>query len=174
MPKGMQAIFTKNISGANVYTFSNIPQNYTDLRILISARAASGTEAAQGIYIQPMADGSLLYSGTTVRNLQGSANSYRTTNGNAFLELDINGSNTTSNLYALVDVYIPNYSSSHFKQVLTEVAKEDNSTGTYTYNILRGNLYRSNRPITAIQIGTNIYAPNFASESTVTIYGIAK
>jgi hypothetical protein len=174
MPKGMQAIFTKNISGANFYTFNNIPQTYTDLKIVVSARTATGTEAAQGIYLQPMTDGSLLYSGTTLRNLSNSASSYRTSGNNAWLEFDINSSNNTSNNYAIVEVYIPNYTSNVFKQVIGDVAKEDNSSSGFTYNILRANLFRSNGPITAIQLGTNISAPNFAAESTVTIYGISK
>lgn len=174
MPKGMQPIFTRNLSGANSATFINIPQTYTDLKLVVSARAASGTDTAQGIYMQLNGDPSLVYSGVTLRNASNSANAYRSNGSNAFLEFDINSSNNTANNYTSVEIYIPNYTSNTFKQVIAETAKEDNSSSSFTYNIIRANLYKSNAPITSFQIGTNISAPNFAAHSTATLYGISK
>lgn len=170
----MQPIFTRNLSGSNQVAFLNIPQTYTDLKLVVSARAASGTDAAQGIYMQLNSDGSAIYSGTTLRNASNAANAYRSNGSNAFLEFDINSSNNTTNNYASVEIYIPNYTSNSFKQVIAETAKEDNSSNTLTYNILRANLFRSNAPISIITIGTNIAAPNFATHSTATLYGISK
>jgi hypothetical protein len=175
MPKGMVPIYTRDIGGANAVTFTNIPQTYTDLKIVISARAASGTDAAQGLYFQFNGDGSTNYSGITLRNLSNALNAYRTNGGNAFLEFDITNSANGSNHYSAVDLYIPNYTSNIFKQAIGHSIKEDNTTASsYTYNILRANLLKTNAPIRIITIGTNITAPNFAGGSTVTIYGISK
>ena len=170
----MVPIYTRDIGGANAVTFINIPQTYTDLKIVVSARAASATDAAQGIYFQFNGDGSLNYSGVTLRNLANAANAYRTNGGNAFLEFDITNSANGTGHYSTVDLYIPNYTSNIFKQAIGHAIKEDNTTATYGFNILRANLLRTNSPIRIITIGTNITAPNFAGGSTVTIYGISK
>lgn len=174
MPKGMQAIYTRAIGAVNAVTFANIPQTYTDLKVVMSVRAASGTDVAQGVYCQFNGDGSLNYSGVTLRNASNAVNVYRSNSSNAMLELDITNSANQANIFTYVDIYIPNYTSNRFKQIIAHSAKEDNNTASYTYNILRSNLFRSNAPITALQIGTNISAPNFATGSTITLYGISR
>jgi hypothetical protein len=175
MPKGMVPIYTRDIGGANQAIFNNIPQTYTDLKIVISARAASATDVAQGLYFQFNGDGSTNYSGITLRNFSNALNAYRTNSANAFLEFDITNSANGTGHYSIVDLYIPNYAGNVFKQAIGHSLKEDNATaGSFTYNILRANLFRSNAPIRTITIGTNITAPNFAGGSTVTIYGISK
>ena len=174
MPKGMVPIFTRDIGGVNSAVFSNIPQTYTDLKIVVSARAGSATDVAQGVFFQFNGDGSSNYSGTTLRNASNSVNAYRSNASNALLEFDITNSANGSGHYSAVDLYIPNYAGNMFKQVIGHSVKEDNNTTGYTYNIIRSNLLRTNSPIRIITIGTNITAPNFAGGSTVTIYGISK
>ena len=173
MPKGMIPIFTRNISGVNNITLQNIPQTFNDLKIVMSLRCASATDSAQGAYIQFNGIGGTSYSGLSLRNTNNSVSSYRSNGSNAILELDIPNSANETNIFGFVEVYIPNYTSNLFKQILANVAKEDNTTTGFTYNILRGNLFRANGPITSMQIGTNITSPNFANGSTITLYGIA-
>ena len=171
----MVPIYTRDIGGANQVAFSNIPQTYTDLKIVVSARAASATDTAQGIYFQFNGDGSANYSGVTLRNASNVLNAYRSNGSNAFLEFDITNSANGTGHYSAVELYIPNYAGNVFKQAIGSSVKEDNATaGGYTYNILRANLLKTNSPITIVTIGTNITAPNFAGGSTVTIYGISK
>lgn len=170
----MVPIYTRDIGGANQVAFNNIPQTYTDLKIVVSARAASATDVAQGIYFQFNGDGSANYSGITLRNASNALNAYRSNASNAFLEFDITNSANGSGHYSVVELYIPNYAGNMFKQAIGNGVKEDNNTTGYTYNILRANLLRTNSPIRIVTIGTNITAPNFAGGSTVTLYGISK
>jgi hypothetical protein len=174
MPKGMVPIYTRDIGGVNNAAFLNIPQTYTDLKVVVSARATVATDVAQGVFFQFNGDGSTNYSGVTLRNASNSINAYRSDASNAFLEFDITNAANGSGHYSTVELYIPNYAGNVFKQVIGNSIKEDNNTTGYTYNVLRSNLLRTNSPIRSIAVGTNITSPNFAGGSTVTIYGISK
>lgn len=174
MPKGMQPIYSYTISTAiNSFSFVNIPQTYTDLKIVISARA-SLTSANQGSYIQFNSDGANNYSQTVFRGFGSSIDSYRSSNNNAFLEIDIPNGLSTSNVFSNIEVYIPNYTTSLFKQVIIDNAKENNSASTDVMLQLKSHLYRSNAPIMSITFGTNITAPNYIGGSTFTLYGISR
>ena len=176
MTIAMQPIYTQTLavgSATNTLAFNNIPQTFTDLQLVISARVTLST-ASQAMYVQFNTDSGLNYSGTTLRGTGASANSYRSSSNNAFLEIDLPNELNTANTYSNLSIYIPNYTSSNFKQVIIDDAKESNSASTETMLILRANLWRSTSPITKIDIGTNITAPNFAGNSTFTLYGITK
>jgi len=170
----MQPIYTRTLDTAvNVFAFNNIPQTFTDLQLVISARA-TGNSGNQGVYIQLNTDGGLNYSGTTLRGMGSSVDSYRSSGNNAFLEIEIPNELSTTNTFSNMSVYIPNYTSSNFKQVIVDNVKESNSATTAIMLQLRANLWRNTNPITKIDIGTNISAPNFFGGSTFTLYGITK
>jgi hypothetical protein len=174
MPKGMQAIYTQTITtGVNSLAFTNIPQTYTDLLLLISARA-TGSTANQGHYIQFSGIGGTYYSGTSLRNTGTSVDTYRTSGGNAFLQIEIPNDLNSANAFSNESIYIPNYTSGFFKQVIIDNVKENNSTSTAIELMLRANLLTNTAPITSIAFGTNISAPNFATGSTFTLYGISR
>lgn len=170
----MQAIYTQTItSSTNVIFFNNIPQTYTDLMLLISARC-SGTSANQGHYIQINSDGTLLYSGTTLRGNGSSPDSYRSNGNNAFLEIEIPNDLNASNVFSSENIYITNYTNNTPKQVIIDSVRENNSVSTAVNMTFRANLYRGNAPVTSLGIGTNISAPNFIAGSTFTLYGISR
>ena len=170
----MQPIYTRTLDTAvNVFAFNNIPQTFTDLQLVISARA-TGTSANQAIYMQFNTDSGLNYSGTSLRGTGASTDSYRSSGNNAFLEIEIPNELNTTNTFSNTSIYIPNYTSSNFKQVIIDDVKESNSASTATMLILRANLWRNTSPITKIDIGTNITAPNYFGGSTFTLYGITK
>jgi hypothetical protein len=175
MPKGMQPIYTQTISsGVNSLAFTNIPQTYTDLLLLVSARA-TGSTANQGHYIQFNGIGATAYAGTSLRGLGSSSfDTYRTSGNNAFLQIEIPNDLNTSNAFSNESIYIPNYTSGFFKQVIIDNVKESNSASTAIELMLRANLLLNTAPITSIAFGTNISAPNFATGSTFTLYGISR
>lgn len=170
----LQPIYTQTLTNTvNAGYFNNIPQTFTDLMVVFSVRS-SLTTASQAIYMQFNGDGSSVYSQTTLRTDGGSVSTYRSTGGNAILTNEIpNGLNTAS-IYSNVEFYIPNYTSSNFKQVLVNGVKESNSSTTAIEIYAKAALWRNTNAIGSLNFGTNISAPNFENNSTVTVYGITK
>lgn len=171
------ATFTASASPTNVLQFNNIPQHYTDLKLVISARSG-GTSSYQGVYIQFAAPnatnnyGDLIYSGVTMRGSGAATDAYAFSGANAVLELPITNTLNTSNIFSNMEVYIPNYSGNHKKVIYVDCIKESNSGSTETWAMMRSTLWDNPAPISNMQIGTNILAPNFDGNSTFTLYGI--
>jgi hypothetical protein len=174
MTIALQPIYTQTLTNtANASYFNNIPQTFTDLKVVFSVRV-SLTTADQAIYLQLNGDGNTVYSQTTIRGDGSSASSYRLSAGNAILVNDVpNGLNTAST-YSNLEFYIPNYTSSNFKQVLIDGVKESNSASTAIQTYMKAALWRNTAAVTSLNFGTNISAPNFENYSTVSLYGITK
>jgi len=170
----MQPIYTQTLTNTvNASYFNNIPQTFTDLKLVFSVRSSLST-SLQGIYIQFNGDGNTVYSQTTLRGNGSSPSSYRDSGSNAILTNEVpNGLNTAST-FSNLEFYIPNYTSSNFKQVLIDGVKESNSASTAIELYMKAALWRNTSAIGSINFGTNITAPNFESNSTVTLYGITK
>ena len=164
-------IQTQTIGGVNNFSFTSIPQTFTDLELVISARV-TGSTANQGMYIQLNGDGGTVYSGTILRSFGSGMDTFRFSGSNAFGQIDLPNDLNTASTYSNASVYFPNYRSSNFKQVLVENVKESNTTTTAVMLQLQGNLWRNTSAITSIGIGTNISAPNFAGNSVFSLYGI--
>lgn len=172
MPKGMQAIYTNTFAGnvSGQLNFFNIPQTYTDLKIVVSQRNNSGNIG------EPLAfrfdSGDSIYSNTSVfsdsSNLQSTrvgASGYLSYNGG----LTVNGNNSTANTFGSYEVYITNYTGTAFKQFTIDAANEHNGAAQ---SALGAGLYRSNAPITFVQIGGYTGVP--LSGTSITIYGISR
>ena len=143
-------------------TFSNIPQNYTDLKLLVSAR-------------QDNSDNNLLFrpNGATT------SLSSRMLTGDGASPL----ANTTTTPYGLVgqtgltastfgsaEWTIPNYTSANYKSWSVEECNETNATTAYTR--LSAGLWSSTAAITSITLVAGS-SGNFVSGSTFTLYGIS-
>lgn len=170
----LQPIYTQTLTNTvNAGYFNNIPQTFTDLKVVFSVRSSLST-AFQAIYMQFNGDGSTVYSQTVLRGNGSSASSYRDSGSNAILTNEVpNGLNTAST-YSNIEFYIPNYRSSNFKQVLIDGVKESNSASTAIELYSKAALWRNTNAIGSINFGTNITAPNLENNSTVTIYGITR
>jgi hypothetical protein len=172
MPKGMQAIYSNSFSsGAGQLNFNNIPQTYTDLKIVVSQR-----NTGSGNY-EPLAfrfdSSAAVYSntaigtdGSTPTSQRVGASAYMSYNG--YLNVASNGA--TANTFGLYELYIPNYTSSAFKQVIIDAVTENNNSAAHCD--LGAGLYASNSPITFVQIGGYATSPNTAT--SITIYGISR
>lgn len=161
---------TVGSAGASSVTFSSIPQTgYTDLVIKASARTSRASdEDGMGLYFN--ADTSN-YTWRTLFGNGSSASSVTQTSGYGATWISrVDGANATSNTFASVDIYIPNYTSSNYKSYSVDGVTENN--GTTAYSNLTAPLFSSTAAITsATLVGGN--AP-FIQYSTFYLYGVAK
>jgi hypothetical protein len=153
---------TVGAGGASSLDFTSIPQTYTDLEILVSART---TGSGNGINITFNSN----TSNYTNRALQGNGSgtsTYGTYNRNAGM---FGYSGDTANSFGSTKIYIPNYAGSNNKGYSADAVSENNGTTAYM-NIVSG-LWSNTSAITSISLapmdGTLI------QYSTAYLYGIS-
>lgn len=165
----MQPIYTQTASGsATTIAFNNIPQTFTDLKVVISARTtASANRDATYIGF----NGSFAnYSRTNILGLDTNAVvSNRQTNAANIQIGDVPAATATANTFSNLEVYIPNYTSSIFKAFSSDSTSENNSTTSWVVGLF-GLLWSNTAPITSLII----YSGTFTTNSTFTLYGITK
>ena len=166
MTIAMQPIYTQTVGagGALTVTFNNIPQTFTDLKIVASMR---DTGAGPHIILGFNGSGANL-SNTLLLGDGGATYSQRRTDG-IFTFTDA-GSAATANTFASLDMYLPNYTSSNFKSFTLESVTENNGTGAY--QSLYAGLRSNTAAITSMSFTAGTTA--FAQYSTFTLYGITK
>jgi hypothetical protein len=173
MPKGLTAIYTQVVGagGVSAVTFNNIPQNYTDIKVVFSARETASTPYS-GTYLTLNNNGASLYS-TTLLEGYGSVASSRTSNQGSFFPVPhVPGGSSTANTFGSSEIYISNYSTTLFKSLIMDSASENNSASSFSFQQgLTAGLYRSNAPISLFKITS---AGTFAQHSTFTLYGISR
>jgi len=159
---------TVGSGGASSVTFSSIPQTYTDLKIVISARDARSDAAVSNINFNFNNVGAgTNYSGNYIYGSgSGVTASTAGISGGAvaFGTAAINTANTFGN----AEVYIPNYTSSNYKSLSSDSVSENNATAGY--DLLLAGLWSNTSAINSIII-TPLYSP-FAEYSTFYLYGI--
>jgi hypothetical protein len=162
----LQPIYTQTVGAGGIgeLSFTNIPQTFTDLKIVISARIANAA-AANTLYIG--INGA--YSSTTSRYLAGDGTSVTSSISGSALIGDVSANSATANTFGSVEVYIPNYRSSNFKQYISDSVSENNTTSAFTE--MWAGLWSSTSAITALKFSASA---NMMQYSTITIYGITK
>jgi hypothetical protein len=159
--------FTTGSGSTGAVYFTNIPQNYTDLIIKVSARS----DAAQSFQNLDMVinGGGGTYVAEKRLGASGSGSPYSDSFTNMsvvnFWESDTAASNTAS-VFSNVEIYIPNYSGNTFKQISTDAVAENNATDGRQR--LFASIWQNTSPITSLQF--NGY--NFVQYSTFTLYGV--
>jgi len=151
-------------SSASSITFSSIPQTYTDLKLLISARTdASGTGAA--VNLRPNASTS---NGSFIQ-LFGSGSSTGSASGSSVRAASVSGASATSSTFGNSFCYISNYTSSSAKSFSTDTVLENNATEAFQE--IYASLWNDTSAITSL---TAVLAlgGNFVSGSTFSLYGI--
>jgi hypothetical protein len=163
MPNTYVALATQTLgSAAASVTFSSIPQGYTDLKLIITARNA--TASLTGMYIA--FNGST--SGFTNKLLEGNGSSAASASLARYIGVENSGS-ATANTFSNGEVYIPNYAGSTNKSFSADNVSENN--GTAAYASLNAGLWSSTAAITSISLDI-FTGQNFAQYSTATLYGI--
>ena len=148
-------------------TFSNIPQGYTDLKIVLSVRAST-TSGNSNCFIYLNGVTGTSYS---QRRLSGNGASAVSDSNSSYPWVDminaIPNATYTANTFASAEIYIPNYTSSNYKSLSVDFVGENNATTSYQY--FTAGLFSNTSAITSLVIdGTD----NFVQYSTATLYGI--
>ena len=167
----MTPIYTQTVGagGASSVTFNNIPQLYTDLKVVCSTRSTFGAFEAD-LYILPNADGSSIGSWTRLGG-NGSVAFSQRNSGIVFAPVGVtNAVNATANTFNNYEAYIPNYSGSNFKQILVDSVVEGNYVNNTTC-MMGAYLWRSASAVTSLYIVTT---NNFVQNSTFSLYGIIR
>jgi hypothetical protein len=166
MTIAMQPIYTQTVGSGGIgeLVFNNIPQSFTDLKIVVSARIANSA-TANTLYIG--FNGA--YSVTTSRYLAGDGSAATSSiSGNGLIG-DVSANSTTANTFGTIDVYIPNYTGSNFKQYISDSVAENNAASALSE--LWAGLWRSTAAITSLRFSASA---NMMQYSTISIYGITK
>lgn len=165
-PKGaVVPIATVSLGSSGGAVFSNIPQIYQDLTMVLSTRDTNpSTTPVLFNYIN--GDSSALYSFITL-NSDGTTTSGRVTSTNSFGTALQTGDYAYTGLYASNTYHFLNYAStSTFKTVMIQSAANNVGGGSTRLSLC---LYRSTNAIQSIWVNP---ATSFASGSTATLYGI--
>jgi hypothetical protein len=153
--------------GSATISFTNIPQNYKDLCIKISARNTNSANNRQiRLTLNNVSSGQYSY-----RNLFGDGGGVTASTESSvtsmFAVLQPAGT-STSNTFGNTEFYFPNYTSSNNKSISFDGVTENNASEAYTN--LNGGIWANTSSIISIQLVTN--SGNFAQYSTATLYGI--
>lgn len=153
--------------GAAAFSFTNIPQNYTDLIIKVSAR---GTYAGTSDQLAISFNGST--SSYVYKQLYGiGSGGVGSQGGNTYPDAYISGGSATSNTFGNTEIHIPNYGLTNSKALSIDSVGETN--GGVVGSSLTAGVWSNSAPITSISV-FNSLSGTFVQYSTATLYGIRK
>lgn len=155
---------------SNSSIFTNIPQTYDDLMVLISMEDLSGG-VGQTVYCTFNNDSSAIYSGTWVEGNGSSSYSSRNSAQTGFRlgVVNANGS-TNSNIFGNLFFYLPNYrTTNRFKSFICDYVTENGATLAFIG--LDTGVYRSTNAINQLSFGTGF---PLDSITTYYLYGIIR
>jgi len=144
---------------ASSIQFAGIPQIYTDLLVLVSARNTVGTNVATLTF----------NSGGTYTNRWLNGNGTASNSGNARFDYIANPSDFTAATYGSSEIYIPGYTSGLAKSFFSEGVSENN--GTAGNQVISSGLWSGTEAITSITF-TPANSGNFIAGSSISLYGI--
>lgn len=163
LPSTLTPIATNTLTAnAASVTFSNLPQGYTDLVVILSA---FGSIAGADIRLQVNSDTGTNYSSTRLIGYT-SAVSNRNSNATYFQPTNyvgIGSSEATASVFNLM-----NYSNTNVYK--TMLVRHNQPQGAYFETAAHVGLWRSTSAITTIQF--SLSSGNYSANSTFTIYGV--
>ena len=157
------ATVTVGSGGASSIDFTNIPQNYTDLCVKISARTTNAY-FRDSVEIRP--NGAT--SNKTLRFFIGQGTT-KASGPQSNLYVEIEGSTgPATGIFGNAEVYIPNYTSSANKTFAIDAVTENNGAADNAVCLTAG-LWADTAAITSLSF---VGAGSFLQHSTATLYGI--
>jgi hypothetical protein len=144
-------------------TFSNIPQVFTDLVLLLSTRH----DRSVGNFSETAIAFNGSSSNRTTRYLGGTGSGLDSGTATTGFFGPSNGSLETANTFSNLSVYMPNYKSNSPKSFSADGVAENNATFAVQY--ITAGLWNDSSPITSIAITSGF---NFQPNTTATLYGI--
>ncbi len=170
----LQPIYTQTVGATAVssITFNNIPQTFTDLKIVVSARTTQTGDAFKktNYYVQFNNNSEFVYSNTHLYGTGSSVATARDANQDYLFIGVVNANDATTSTFGSSEICIPNYTSSNLKSLMANSVSETN--GTAAIQILNAGLWRKTNAITSIFIAG--IGGNFMQYSTFSLYGITK
>ena len=163
------ATVTVGSGGASSIAFSSIPNTFTDIKLVISARTNQSAYNDNSIVLFN-SDAGANYTSRRLNAEGSTVDSSTATSQNGFYYLNFNGSSATSNTFCNNEMYIPNYTSSNQKSFSVDRAIENNSSTQNLLSIFAG-IWTGTAAITSISIAP-FYGTLFVQYSTATLYGI--
>lgn len=151
------------VGGAGSMDFTSIPQIYTDLLLVVSAKSvgSSGTEMSIRV------NGTL---GDLVARFvkgDGSSASSQAFSGQSENLLESN----SSSVFGSVNIYITNYASATQNKT---ISSEGTSEGTSTsYQLMTSSINGTNTAVTSLSFGF-VYSGTLQQYSSATLYGVTK
>ena len=161
------ATVTVGSDGASTIEFASIPQNYSDLLIKMSFRTNRSGIAVDNIRLGINGGGSNSIS--SVRNIWGNGSSVISNTSIQYTGGVVPTTSGTISTFGNGEIYIPNYSSSNNKMILTDSVNERNDMSAY--QVFNGALWSNTSAITSITFFTDA-GGGFTQYSTATLYGI--
>ena len=163
----MQLIETKTLAVDTAsISFTSIPQDGTDLFVLLSLRSTPTVDPAGSYYIVAINGG-----GTSIstRYIQGTGIAVASSTLANFAGI-ASSNGGTSNTFANDSMYLPNYTSSNAKIYSVDTVTENNASGAYQ-TIISG-LWNNTSAITTMTFTAS--SGNFMTGSTISLYKITK
>lgn len=155
------------------FTFSSIPQTYTDLVLRANIRDNNNGVAQSYLAIQFNGSSSTVYSRTVLRNNNGNtAISTRANNQTSIESYPTgSGSTATANAFSPFEMYIPNYTSTSNIPFSYVGIAESNVGAVIEAQGINAGLWLGNAAITSIYIDAET---NFVAGCSFYLYGIKK
>lgn len=159
---------TVGSGGAATIDFTSIPQTYTDLKIVLSARTDRSSGGSND-YTKITFNGS--NTGYSIRSLygDGATAGSNTYSGNWLEPFGLTSNTATASVFGNLEVYISNYTSSNNKSVSMDGVAETNATTQYIG--LSAGLWSNTAAITSIKM-IPFYGTLFLQYTTATLYGV--
>jgi hypothetical protein len=166
----MKLIETKRLaSNQPTLVFSAIPQNFTDLLVVISARSTRTGNVGDDLLVTVNSISSG-YSGVGVDGTGSSPSGFTDGAGGArfrYLSV-INSSSSTANTFGNAQIYIPNYSGSTTKLFSFDSSTENNAT--LAYSRLSSGFLNNTAAITSLTFDPD--NGDLVAGSSISLYGI--
>lgn len=154
--------------GASEMVFTNIPTDgtYTDLKLVVSGRTTGAT------YTDILFEFNGVNANKSYRQLYGTGSGVGSDSNSTQMRMgQINGVDSTSNVFTSAELYIPNYAGSNFKSSSADSVAENNATTAP--QALVASLWSNTAAVNQIKLTTG-NASNFVQGSRASLYGIKK
>lgn len=164
----MQLIQHQELGSAQAsLTFSSIPQSFTDLYLVFSARSDRTGVGTDDTVVR--LNGSS--SNQSTRILWGTGSSAASLTDTQPLIGEYPTATNTASTFGSYQLYVPNYTGSTAKSFSADGVGENN--GTTSYQSIAAGLYNSTSAVTSIEIRTGS-GSNLSQYTSATLFGILK